>query len=106
MAALGNKVQHVHPFKFLEIVLNTPHLKQSMLIVEDGFLNLKWRGFFDGTSQSPGFSAKCEREYARDNLAPYIVGFCQTVKANPEQVRFFVEKKEWENLVRFLVKEL
>jgi hypothetical protein len=104
MAALGNKVQHVHPFKFLEIVLNTPRLKQWMIEIEDGLFSLKWRGFFDGTSQSAGFSAKCEREYARDNLAPYIVGFCQTVKANPEQVRHFVEKKEWEKLVRFLIK--
>ncbi len=104
MGALGNRVQHVHPFKFLETVLNTPHLKQSMILIEDGLFNLKWRGFFDGSSQSPGFSAKCEREFARDNLAPYIVGFCQEVKANPEQVRHFIEKKEWEKLVRFLIK--
>jgi hypothetical protein len=104
MAVLGNKVQHVHPFKFLETVLNTPHLKRSMIDIEDGLFNLKWRGFFDGTSQSPGFTAKCEREFARDNLMPYIVGFCQTVKANPEQVRHFVERKEWEKLVRFLIK--
>jgi hypothetical protein len=104
MGVLGNKVQHVHPFKFLETVLNTPHLKQSMILIEDGLFNLKWRGFFDGSSQSPGFSAKCEREFARDNLAPYIVGFCQAVKANPEQVRHFIEKKEWEKLVRFLIK--
>ncbi|HEX4839897.1 MAG TPA: hypothetical protein VFU89_05600 [Rhabdochlamydiaceae bacterium] len=104
LSALGNKVQHVHPFKFFEIVLNNPHLKQAMISIEDGAFNLKWRGFFDGTSQSPGFSAKCEREYANDNLAPYIVGFCQAVKANPEQVRFFIEKKEWEKFVRFLIK--
>lgn len=102
--ALGNKVQHVHPFKFLEVVLTSPRLKQWMVEIEDGLFSLKWRGFFDGTSASAGFTAKCEREFARDNLAPYIVGFCQTVKANPEQVRHFVEKKEWEKLVRFLIK--
>lgn len=104
MGILGNKVQHVHPFKFLETVLNTPRLKQAMISIEDGFWSLKWKGFFKGTDQSPGFTAKCEREYARDNFAPYIVGFCQTVKANPEQVRHFVEKKEWEKLVSFLIK--
>jgi hypothetical protein len=104
IAALGNKVQHVHPFKFLETVLNTPHLKQAMIKIEDSFLSLKWRGFFNGTDESPGFTAKCEREYARDNLSRYIVGFCQAVKANPEQVCHFVEKKEWEKLVSFLIK--
>ena len=61
-------------------------------------------GFFNGSDHSPGFITKCEREFAKDNLDPYIVGFCQAVKANPEQVRFFVEKKEWEKLVRFLIK--
>jgi hypothetical protein len=104
MAELGNKVQHIHPFKFLETVLTTPQLKQSMLLVEDGLWNLKWRGFFDGSAHSQGFADKCEREFARDNFAPYILGFCQAVKANPEQVRFFIEKKEWEKLVRFLIK--
>jgi hypothetical protein len=103
ITALGNKVQHVHPFKFLETVLNNPHLKQAMIKIEDSFGKFKWRGFFDGTAHSPGFSAKCEREFARDNLTPYIVGFCQVVKANPEQIRHFIEKKEWEKLVRFLI---
>jgi len=101
--ALGSRVQHVHPFKFLETILTDPHLKQSMIKIEDGLLSLKWRGFFNGNGDVPGFAAKCEREYARDNLAPYIVGFSQVVKANPEQVRYFVEKKEWEKLVRFLI---
>lgn len=103
LAALGNKVQHVHPFKFFEVVLNNPHLKQSMISIEKELTKQKWRGFFRGSSQSPGFAAKCEREYANDNLAPYIVGFCQAVKANPEQVRFFIEKKDWEQFVRFLI---
>jgi hypothetical protein len=105
MIAMGNKVQHVHPFKFLETVLKTPHLKKSMRLIEDGFFGtLKWREFFKGSDQSPGFSAKCEREHKLNNLEPYIVGFCLTVKANPEQIRFFVEKKDWEGLVRFLIK--
>jgi hypothetical protein len=99
---LGVKVQHVHPFKFLEVVLTNPHLKQSMTLLEGSYF--KWRGFFDGSGKSAGFTAKCEREVGRDNLDPYIVGFCQAVKANPEQVRYFVEKKEWEKLVRFLIK--
>ena len=99
---LGVKVQHVHPFKFLEVVLTNPHLKQSMTLLEGSYF--KWRGFFDGSGKSAGFTAKCEREASRDNLDPYIVGFCQAVKANPEQVRYFVEKKEWEKLVRFLIK--
>ncbi len=99
---LGNKVQHVHPLKFLGVVLTNPHLKQCLINMEES--NLKWKGFLSGSGKTPGFIAKCEREYARNNFAPYIVGFCQTVKAHPDQVRMLIEKKEWEKLARMLVK--
>ncbi|HEX2580258.1 MAG TPA: hypothetical protein VHK67_07650 [Rhabdochlamydiaceae bacterium] len=103
LTALGNKVQHVHPFKFLETVVNTPHLKESLRSTKGVLFNKKWRSFFDGTSQSKGFTDRCEREYVRDNLAPYIFGFCQTIKANPEQVRSYIERKDWEGLVDLLI---
>ena len=98
---LGIKVQHVHPFKFLETVLTDPHLKKSMEYIEES--TPKWGGFLDGSGNAPGFVAKCNREADRNNFAPHIVGFCQVVKANPEQVRTFVEKREWGNLVKFLI---
>ena len=100
MEALGNKVQHVHPLKFLEKVLLNPHLKQAMIKAKGTIA--KWRGFLHGSSGSPGFLAKCNREADRNNFAPYIVGFCQVVEAHPEQVRYFVERREWEKLVLFL----
>lgn len=103
ITALGNAVQHVHPFKFLETVVTTPHLKQSMRSIKGVLFNKKWRSFFDGTSQSKGFTDRCERENVRDNLEPYIVGFCQTIKANPERVRGHIERKDWEGLVDFLI---
>jgi hypothetical protein len=102
MTMLGNKVQHVHPLKFLETVLTNPHLKQSMVQVEDSYF--KWRGFLNGSSNAPGFVARCNREADHNNFAPYIRGFCQVVKAHPEQVRAFIERREWEKLVRFLIK--
>lgn len=101
MEALGNKVQHVHPLKFLEMVLLDPHLKEAMLKAESS--TFKWRGFLNGSSGSPGFVAKCNREADRNNFAPYIIGFCQVVKAHPEQVRPFIERRDWEKLVRFLI---
>ena len=101
---LGNKIQHVHPLKFLEKVLNTPQLKLSMIKVEDS--TVKWNGFLWGNSLdgSSGFKAKCNRETDQKNFAIYIDDFCKVVKAPVEKVRPFVEKKDWEGLVRFLIK--
>jgi len=100
---LGNKVQHVHPLKFLEVVFTDPHLKECMKNVEEWPLT-KLRGFMQGSGGTPGFIQKCERESSRNNLQPYVLSFCQAVKAHPDQVRDLIEKKQWEKLVRYLIK--
>lgn len=102
MVELGTQIQHVHPLKFLEVVFTDPHLKDCMVKTEDSFF--KWRGFMKGSGKSPGFIAKCEREYDKDNFAPYIDDFCKAVKADPEQVRDLIERKKWETLIRILLK--
>ncbi len=98
---LGNKVQHIHPLRFLGTLFTNPDLKKCMVEVQSK--NLKWRGFMDGDHPTPGFVAKCEREYARNNFEPYILSFCQAVKAHPDQVRALIEKREWEKLVQYLI---
>jgi hypothetical protein len=100
---LGNKVQHVHPLKFLEVVFTNPHLKECMKNVEE-YPATKLQGFMQGSGGTPGFIQKCDRENGRNNLQPYVLGFCQAVKAHPDQVRDLVEKKQWEKLVRYLIK--
>lgn len=100
---LGNKVQHVHPFKFLEVVFTRPDLKKCMNDVERHPAT-KWDGFMHGSGGTAGFIQKCDRENARNNLLPHVLGFCQAVKAHPDQVRDLVEKKQWEKLVRYLIK--
>ncbi|MBS0648473.1 MAG: hypothetical protein JSS10_04515 [Verrucomicrobia bacterium] len=99
---LGNKVQHVHPFKFLEVVFTNPHLRKCMVSVVDSYF--KRGGFLNGSGKTAGFIEKCERENARNNLQPHILGFCQAVKAHPDQVRTLVANKEWEKLIRYLTK--
>lgn len=100
---LGIKVQHVHPLKFLEVVFTNPQLKEDMKNVEEWRLT-KLQGFMQGSGGTPGFSQKCEKESARNNLLPHVLGFCQAVKAHPDQVRDLIEKKQWEKLVRYLIK--
>jgi hypothetical protein len=101
LVKMGSQIQDVHPLRFLEVILTDPHLKLCMVSVEDSYF--KWRGFMKGPSKTPGFIAKCERESARDNFAPYIVEFCQAVDADPAQVGSLIERKKWEKLVRTLI---
>ncbi len=91
----GQKVNHVHPLKFLGTIFSDPHLKACMTEIEDSYF--KWNGFIGG------LAGRMNEEYTRNNLLPYIQGFCQAVKANPEKVREYVLKRDWEGLVRYLL---
>jgi hypothetical protein len=103
MKKLGQEVQHVHPFVFLQTIFCDPHLKESMQKVLDSWMSFKWDGFMHGDGEVPGFIHKCEKEHQRGNLLPYVEAFSQKVGADPSIVRDFVEKREWEDLVKYLI---
>lgn len=92
---LGQRVQHVHPLRFLETIFVDPYLKKCMASIRDSFF--KWRNFL------AGFSKRIEEEHANDHVIPYLMGFCKRVKADPDQVRVLVQKKQWEALVAYLI---
>jgi hypothetical protein len=96
MERLGQKITHVHPLRFLGTIFADPHLRECMKEVRSSYL--KWNGFLDG------LTGRLEEEYKRNNLLPHVSGFAATIKANPEQVRNFLQKKEWEKLVKYLLK--
>lgn len=97
----GRKINHVHPLRFLGTVFSDPYLKSCMKEIRSSYF--KWNGFFEGSSIQ-GFSNRMDQEYKRNNLLPYIVGFSQAVNANPDQVRVYIQKRDWEGLVRYLIK--
>ena len=96
MEKRGKRINHIHPMRFLGTIFSNLHLKKCMADVMDSFF--KWDGFMSG------LAPRLEEEHQKDNLLPYIAGFCQAVKANPDQVRFYIQKKKWEELVTYLVK--
>jgi len=106
MEEKGRKISQVHPMKFLGVVFSNPHLKKCMAKIHDGaFLNsFKWSGFFDGSSNQKGFAQKMDEEAKKNNLLKYVPGFAKAVKASPDQIRVFILKKEWEKLVKYLIK--
>lgn len=99
---MGNKIENVHPLKFLETILNDPAIKKSMLDIKSN--SWKWDGFLKGDKDSPGFINKCQREDNLGNFAPYVKDFCQAVNVDYKTVLFYFEKREWEKLISFLIK--
>jgi hypothetical protein len=96
MKRKGQLVNHVHPLKFLGTIFTNPHLKTCMKEVRTSYL--KWTGFLGG------LSGRLEQEYKRGNLMSHVPGFCVATHANPDQVAAFLQKKEWEKLVKYLLK--
>lgn len=112
LTVLGRAVQHVHPLKFLETVLNNSELKQCMISIKGS--DSKWEGFlkgelsgvlglFGGAKEVMGFEEKCKKENDQQNFAIYIADFCTAVNAPVDKVRAFVKEKEWPELVSFLI---
>ena len=98
---MGEKIENVHPLKFLETILNNPVIKKSMLDIKSS--NLKWNGFLKGDKDSPGFIDKCQQEDNLGNFAPYIKDFCRAVNVDSQNVLSLFEAREWEKLISFLV---
>ncbi|HEY5235387.1 MAG TPA: hypothetical protein VIJ14_04340 [Rhabdochlamydiaceae bacterium] len=98
---MAKQIEHVHPLKFLDTVLNNSVHKIAIISIEDSMI--KWRGFLHGKGDSPGFIARCKREDDGKNFEPYITDFCRVVKADLKKVRALYAAKKWEEFIRFLI---
>lgn len=95
MEKKGKKVTHVHPMRFVGYIFSNHQLRGCMKkIVKSSF---KWDAFVDG------FSKRMKEEHANNNLHRHIPGFCQEVGADPHAVARFIDKKDWEGLVKSLL---
>ncbi len=92
----GKKVHHVHPLKFLSTIFSDPHLRKCMKDVRDSYF--KWSGFMGGLEE------RMNEEWEKNNLYPHVNGFSALVKAHPDQVRMFIQARDWEGLVKYLIR--
>lgn len=91
----GDKIYHVHPFRFIGYIFSDPHLKKCMYEIKKSFF--KWHTFVDG------FGDKMSAEKHHRNLERYIPGFAHSLNINPDKVRQYVDDKDWEGLLKFLI---
>ncbi len=92
---LGDRIEHVHPLKFLEIIVTDNHLKSCLQEVDSSFF--KRSAFLRGLSKSFGKKAKL------GEIDPYIPDFSLAVHRPTKSIEPFFRDKNWKGLVKYLL---
>jgi hypothetical protein len=88
-------IQHVHPLRFIGCIFGDEDLKRSMKKVKKS--SYKWEEFVSN------FSKNMKEEHSKNNLFPYVPGFSKEVNANEEKITYYIQKKDWEGLIDYLM---
>lgn len=105
----GDKIRHVHPFRFLQYVFSKPHLKNGLRKIKDyqlmGMGGIKWKKFLNGSDKN-GFVQKMKKEAQHNNLMQYVPGFSRSLNINADTVRNYIKNEQYEGLLRYLIHTL
>ncbi|MCP5505426.1 MAG: hypothetical protein H7A38_00905 [Chlamydiales bacterium] len=102
MDKIGDKVQPVHPLRFIGFIYGNPGLKKRMpKILDDIF---KRRGFLNGHGQKEGFAQRMTKEDHNHNLMQYLPGFAQSLGIPQQSIESYFYRHDWEGLLRHLAK--
>ncbi|MBS0604852.1 MAG: insulinase family protein [Verrucomicrobia bacterium] len=91
----GKKVNHVHPLRFVGYILSNSSLKSDLKAIKKS--SFKWDAFIDG------FSKRMREELSNGNVYKHVPGFAQQVGGDPEDIKHYIGKKDFEGLVKSLL---
>ena len=93
----GDRVDHLHPFKWLMCILTDEELKVYVHTLEDQ-RGMAWKGFLNGTTKS------LEQESSLGNLKPeYINDFSAQLKIDPNAIIPALKDRRWEKFVEIVI---
>lgn len=92
---IGREIEHVHPLKFVSVILSNPYLKSCMKEVHKDYF--KWTNFMDGL----GNGLTSQNKQGRVSI--YLNDFANAFGVSLEKLQQFVDKQEWENMLIFLI---
>ena len=102
MDRLGDQIEYkLHPLRFLGYIFSNPELKQCMVTVRRD--TLKWRGFM-GSKKRRGVVKNMTRAMHDNDLFQHLYGFSKHVKVDYDRVLFYVEREDYEGLVKYMIK--
>jgi hypothetical protein len=92
---IGREIDHVHPLKFIYVIMSDPHLKSSLKKVYSDYF--KWTNFMDGLGN--GLTSQNKQ----GKISIYLDDFAKSLGISRESLQNYVDKQEWENLIIFLM---
>ncbi len=95
LTAAGDRVDHVHPYRFMHAVFSDEELKVAIRnIIKKDWV---WSGFVDG------FADSFNDELALDNLHQHTEHFCSLLQIDPPLIAPYITTQNWEGLIIFLM---
>ncbi len=92
----GERVGHVHPFKFLYCIFSDEELKVCIRNLQGK--SWVWKDFLGGITSS------LEKENAVDNLkSEYIKDFANLLNIDPKVISVPIKKQDWKGVVENLI---
>lgn len=92
----GDRIDHIHPFRFLMTVFQDEELKVGVAAIRQQISWVK-DGFFDGLIES------LKEEASRDNLLPHINDFAKRVKISSNSLDSLLSKGSHKEFVDYLI---
>lgn len=91
----GKKIDHVHPLRFMGVILSSHMLKDCARTIRKS--SFKWDALIDG------FSRKMREQMRNNNVYPYLPGFAQAVGTTPERLMPYLQNGDYEGMVKSLL---
>ena len=93
---LGDKIDPVHPLRFLGYILSNSDTKNYLSGIYDSYF--KWSSFIDG------FGKRMDLEARQNNLWRYIPEFCDHINSSQFEIEKYLDYHQyhyhqWEKLV-------
>lgn len=95
----GDRIDHLHPLRFLMAIFTDEKLKAGTHAIRDRG-GWTWEGFIDGITGS------LKEEGGRHNLLPFVSDFAEKVKIDPSLILPSLEKGKWSEFVDLLIDKI
>jgi len=91
MEKLGDKIQPVHPLRFIGYIYSCPDLRKRLSKIKSNYF--KWNNFIGG------FGDRMSAEFSRNNLLSYLPGFSHFTGISLQTVESYIQRKDWDGFV-------
>jgi hypothetical protein len=94
----GDKINHVHPLRFLQTVFTDEELKVGIYVIRNK--SLVWGEYYDGLKKS------LNEESDSNNFLQFLPDFASKVGVNLQAILPFAQTRQWNALIEVLIQSI